>query len=335
MSKKILNLIFILSSLGITGSAYADNDGASMELLEKQQSWCVGRYVFEIPKRHTIIGVTDKYDSFVIESDKATYSDFISAIEDVRRYYTKGRRVIVKETDTPKEMNQKLTKIIWTDRDKTTEKGMIGVFAFVLDRGNLFTIKGGYSDEYKSDSDEAIKNIVNNLVAHSNTSIPKENGVCIANGFIRDSGQKYRFSRQIISFTYEKFPSLRLAFEVEAAYSHKDNVLNSVTSKLEKQGKLDQFFANMKPLRKGEKIQSSIQALKGVELVVESPMKGKSGIDATWEYSGTVKNSNDPTIIFTLDSAYNENITKTSSLTQYEALKLYEQILNSIRKIKD
>lgn len=336
MIKNYFRLFLIISSFGITEFSYAQTEiGVAMEILEKKQNWCLGRYSFEIPINYKILGVTDKFDSFVIKSENGKYSNFIDAIEETHSYYSRGRRVVIKETDTPKESNSKLTKIIWADSDKTTDKGMIKVYAYILDRGTLFTVEGGYSEEFKAESNESIQNIVNNLTARQNNSLPKENGVCIANGFIKDSGQKYRFSRQIISFNYDQYPSLRLSFTVEATYIEHPNIANSVTSKLEKQGILGQFLNTMKSIRKGEKNQSNGSVLKGVELVVESPMKGKSGIDANWEHTGTVKNSNDPTIIFTLDSAYNDNITKTSSLAQTDALKLYDQTLNSIRKIKE
>ena len=160
--------------------------------------------------------------------------------------------------------------------------------------------------------------------------------MCILNGFIKDNGDKYRFSRQIISFQYNNFPSLRLAFTVEATYKAEQNIISSVTSKLEKQGVLQSFLSSFKSIRKGEKNQNNTSnPLKGVELVVEAPMKGKSGIDATWEHTGTAKNSNDPTILFLLDSAYNDRITKTSSLSEKDALKLYDYTLNSIKKFQE
>jgi hypothetical protein len=333
MIKNIFRLIVIWGSLGIAGYSYANsNNGINMDALDKKQDWCVGRYSFQIPKNPTILGVTDKFDSFVIESTNGKYSDFIESIEETRNYYSRGRRSILKETETPKESQQKLTKIIWGDLDKTTDKGMINIVAYILDQNTLFTIKGGYSDTFKAQSDESINNIIKNLIARKNNIIPKENGICIANGFIRDSGEQYRFSRQIISFNYQNYPSLRLAFTVEAPYSENPNIVNSVTSNLEKQGVLQQFLTSMRSIRKGEKNQTTATNLKGIELVVESPMQGKSGIDANWEHTGTVKNANDPTIIFTLDSAYNESITKTSSLHEKEALRLYDQIIDSIKK---
>lgn len=58
-----------------------------MNSLDKKQQWCTGRYSFEIPKNHEIIGVTDKYDSFVIESELATYIDFLNSIQVTKRIY--------------------------------------------------------------------------------------------------------------------------------------------------------------------------------------------------------------------------------------------------------
>lgn len=308
----------------------------NMNSLDKKQQWCTGRYSFEIPKNHEIIGVTDKYDSFVIESELATYIDFLNSIQVTQKEYTVGNSVIIKETETPKESKQKLTKIIWGDIDKSTNKGLTHVIAFVLDKGILFKIKGSYSEAYKDESFESINNVVTNLTARNNNTIPIEKGVCILNGFIKDNGDKYRFSRQIISFQYNNFPSLRLAFTVEATYKAEQNIISSVMSKLEKQGVLQSFLSSFKSIRKGEKNQNNTSnPLKGVELVVEAPMKGKSGIDATWEHTGTAKNSNDPTIVFLLDSAYNDRITKTSSLSEKDALKLYDYTLNSIKKFQE
>ena len=61
-------------------------------------------------------------------------------------------------------------------------------------------------------------------------------------------------------------------------------------------------------------------------------MKGWDGIYANWEHAGTLKSALDPAVNFTFDSGFDGNNVETSSLGEKEAIKIYESILNTIKK---
>jgi len=61
-------------------------------------------------------------------------------------------------------------------------------------------------------------------------------------------------------------------------------------------------------------------------------MKGRNGLSALWEHTGTARNNKDPLIGLEVDTSYSSFGNQTSSLAQGEALKLYESILKTIRK---
>jgi ATP-dependent helicase YprA (DUF1998 family) len=82
-------------------------------------------------------------------------------------------------------------------------------------------------------------------------------------------------------------------------------------------------------IRKGEKQTTN---LTGQEWISVEKMKGRDGISALWEHTGTANNNQDPLISFEVDTGYDSPLTQSSSLHQVDAIKLYESILKTIRK---
>ncbi|WP_332605170.1 T6SS immunity protein Tli4 family protein [Acinetobacter sp. ESBL14] len=297
--------------------------------LETSKSYCIGRYTVEIPAEANPLNRYDQYDSFMIKvKENATRQDFDEEVQKWRSDYSKGNRKIFEDPQEQK-IDGRVAKIF---KGKLADKEILpyDVAGFVLDQKTLFLIEGGHSDlpEWTEKSNEAIQHLVKNLRYRPEHEIPTENGQCIYQGFIKDSDQKFRHSKQTLAFDFKDYPSVVLRFDSETNSRETAALIPRIESKLSQAGQ-SQRQINKDNIRKGEK---NTSYLNGQEWISVEKMKGKNGVSALWEYTGTARNNKDPLIGFEVDTAYSSFGNQTSSLAQGEALKLYESILKTIRK---
>ena len=119
-----------------------------------------------------------------------------------------------------------------------------------------------------------------------------------------------------------------LRFESESNDEPVAALIPRIEEKLAKVGQ-SQREMNKDNIRKGEK---NTRSLNGQEWISVEKMKGKNGISALWEHTGSAKNNQDPLINFEVDTGYSTSTNNSTSLEQIDALKLYESIINTIRK---
>ncbi|MBJ9373027.1 T6SS immunity protein Tli4 family protein [Acinetobacter sp. TGL-Y2] len=319
----------LMSAGCITAKSEINNSGNNMINLEKTKPYCIGRYVVDIPAEANPLERYDKYDSFTISSQsKATKQDFDDAIQRVRKEYSEYGWFI---TDDPKEqiVDGRLTKIIKGKKSKN-EGHPFTVFGFVWDKKTLFLIEGMHSDtsQWTAESNEALQNLVRNLRYRPEQEVPKEIGQCIYQGFIKDETQRYRYSIQKLGFRFKNYPTVVLRFEAETNDEYVLPMIPRIEKKLKEVGQ-SQRQIDKGNIRKGEK---QTTHLNGQEWISVEKMKGKDGISALWEHTGTANNNQDPLISFEVDTARSSPLTESSSLHQVDAIKLYESILKTIRK---
>ncbi len=332
MSKLRCYVMFTFCMLAINftfAKSELKNTGNNMINLEKTKTYCIGRYVVEIPAEANPLQRYDQYDSFIIKvQENANPQDFNTAVQKWRNDYSKGDRKIFED---PKEQvfNGRLTKIF---KGKLADKKIIpyDVFGFVLDRRTLFLIEGRHSDlpMWTEGSNEAMQHLIKNLRYRPEHEIPQENGQCIYQGFIEDNDKKFRHSKQKIGFRFKGFPTVVLRFESETNSRDTAPLIPRIENKLRQVGQ-SQRQIDKDNIRKGEK---NTPYLIGQEWISVEKMKGKNGISALWEHTGTARDNKDPLIGFEVDTARSSPYTESSSMEQFDALKLYESILKTIRK---
>lgn len=310
-----------------TSCAKTGNNMTSINL-DNTQNWCLGRYTFVIPKEATFYQQRDQYDSFTIKKVQmnATQADFDKQTNYILSEYTKRSRQVIDNLPVEK-YGTAIAKII---RVKISPAApLTQIFAFVLDRNQLFYIEGSYGKGYKEESAEAINHLVSNLKARSDNEIPKEAGVCIYKGFIKDNGQKYRHSLQSLVFdVMPKYPTVLITLETEANISKPVGMIKRVETELKEQGVFSRVFGHIKTIKKGSR---TVNGRIGDEWITDSPMKGKNGLNATWEYAGLERNGLEPSLQVDVDSG-NETDVYSASISHIETQKLYELILNSMKK---
>lgn len=319
----------MVSSTSIFASPQIKNIGNDMISLEKTKSYCIGRYVVDLPAEAQALDRYDQYDSFMIKAKlNATRHDFEVAVKKWRNDYSKGNRKVF-EDPAVQIYDHRITKIF---KGKLADKKILpyDVFALVLDQHTLFFIEGNHSDlpKWSDESHEAIQHLVKSLRARAENEIPKENGQCIGQGFIKDDDHKFRHSKQKMGFDFKHYPSVVLRFESETNSRPVAQLIPRLERKLIGVGQ-SQSQINKDNIRKGEK---NLTQLNGQEWISVEKMKGKNGISALWEHTGTTQNNKDPLIGFELNTGYASSYADSSNMEQFEAIKLYESILKTIRK---
>ncbi|MEG0482894.1 MAG: T6SS immunity protein Tli4 family protein [Acinetobacter sp.] len=339
MIKKMISTLVLTSILGIAGCGQTVNSkesdiGKTMINLKNMQDWCVGRYTFKLPKEAKMIDESINYDTFKIESKiKATKADFeqeVKAIE--KKYSTKDD--FIKE-QTPLETYGSITsKIIWGHSTFANGKLPVDVYAFVYDQSTktFFRITGSYSKKNENKSINGIKYLVKNLKGRNSTEIPVEQGICLKNGFIKDDGKNYKFTRQKVGFNFANAPSVVIVAETEAIYKVEDDLITRTENNLKKSPNYVTTKNQTQDIRKGTKSANPSSPIHGLELVTQVPMQGGTGIIATWEHAGTVNTALDPLLSMTVDTARETAYVQTASVHNQNGLEIYEAVLNSIRK---
>jgi hypothetical protein len=305
------------------------NTGNNMINLEKTKTYCIGRYVVDIPAEANPLERYDQYDSFIIKvKENATPQDFDAAIQKVKKEYSEDDWFITEDLQIQK-IEGRLTKTLKGKKSKK-EGRPFSVFGFVLDKRTLFLIEGGHSDmpKWTEKSNEAMQHLIKNLRYRPEHEIPQENGQCIYQGFIKDNDQKFRHSKQTLAFDFKNYPTVVLRFDAETNSRETAQLIPRIESKLSQVGQ-SQRQMNKDNIRKGEK---NTAHLTGQEWISVEKMKGRNGISALWEHTGTARDNKDPLIGFETDTGYSSPLTESSSLEQYDAIKLYESILKTIRK---
>ncbi|WP_262756283.1 T6SS immunity protein Tli4 family protein [Acinetobacter gyllenbergii] len=330
----VLLVVCISTSSGCTANNQKAEERQTMIHLNSMQDWCVGRYRFQLPKEAKIIDETMNYDTFKIESKtKATREDFNNFIIDVEKKYNTKEDFIKDKTSVETQGNI-VTKIIWGHSTFANGRLPVEVYAFVYDQSlrTLFKITGFYSKKNEDKSINGIRYLVKNLKARDNNNIPTEKGICLKNGFIKDNGKDYKFTKQRVGFNFANAPSVVITAETEAIYKAEDNLLVRTEKNLQKSPNYITTKNQTKDLRKGEKTVNQSSPLSGLELVIQVPMEKGTGIIATWEHAGTVNSALDPFVSMTVDTARTENYVKSSSIPNNHGLQMYETILNSLKK---
>lgn len=334
LMKTSINALFLTTMFLISGCSHGDNklEGPNVIVdLKNAKDWCAGRYTLKLPAGTALSIGSDSYHSFEIKSETgASIGTFDSAHKAILQDYSSSVSTII--LDGPeKKIGNKTTRIF--DAKAGRIKGApLRLHGLLLDRGVLFNIYISYDADKKDVVYSEMDRLLNNLSARSNNTIPKDKGVCIYNGFIKDDGSEFRKSSNVLAFDLNGLPSVKMSMSADAFSYAVPDLITRTKDNLADSGLGASVLSKFRTVRKGEKNQTTGDSLSGLELISTIPMKGRDGIYANWEHAGTLKSALDPAVNFTFDSGFDGNNVETSSLGEKEAIKIYESILNTIRK---
>ncbi len=332
--KTIVKLALMTSMFISASYSHANNNSkvfSPMVDLKNAKSFCAGRYTIQLPKNVEQIAGGDIFNSFQIKSKTgSSVAELNAEYASLKDYFTSKVSKITLDTELKIFVSKSVR--IFSGKAGTIEGAPLQLHFWVLDRNTLFKFEIPYMPEKKGLVFDEMNKIIANISARNNDTVPSEKGVCILNGFIKDSDSQFRRSTHTIAFKMSDMPSVRTSMQVDAVAHQLPDLITRTESNLKRDGILHLTYTSFKTIRKGTKNQTSGDQLTGSEWVSKAPMKGRNGIIATWEHAGTAQKINDPAVKYEFDSGYDGSNVRTSDLSEKEALKIYESILETIKK---
>ena len=304
------------------------------------QTYCFGRFLVDLPKTAEIHGQRSEYmfgaietgrtlpkqnihqDGFV-EMMKEREAELRAGKHEKSYTFSDARNVSVVPKGKVFKIHRKMTVVKETN---------YGFEAYLSNGGVLFSMKETAYDEDKIDSvlQRLETRLLPNLRARKPNEIPSEPGFCIKEGFIADNGKTEQYEKAGISFKFKEWPDVTVL--VSATRSSKlQPTLTERTSK-PFPAEFAEAAKKIKVLRQGKRV---VGPLQGEEILDSLPTEeGYFVHHFVWDTQGKPDSANEPAFYFKFETGVNPgNGSRTirPSLTDQQAIELYDRIVNSIR----
>jgi hypothetical protein len=293
-----------------------------------KSTFCMGRFLIDVPLGSKLSGGNYKYDFVKIESVKAmSHEDFE---KEAVGYESQLRSLKNKKTQQSMLLQsvspERNTKIFASWKvDVSTAQISINGFRWIDNhRYLLHDDVGGSKQEFGM---SRMREALSRLRSRNDTDIPAEPGYCFAGGFVANT--EWENEEASLDIDIAGHPDAFLSVWIYPLASHKhDKPL------LERVGGAAQFLGNLATsihvLRKGDR---KLGTYEGQEYLASAPNSGgMRGHAFVWETQGD-GTLDTPAIKIELTTGHQDskgNPQKTT-LTDKEAMKMWDDILNSFR----
>jgi hypothetical protein len=304
------------------------NDSIKKMISSNKSTFCMGRFVIDVPVDSKLSGGNYKYDfiriepvklmSFVqFEADIAAREAELKSKSNLR---TKDRMLL--QAERPDKVTSILSS--WTV-DASTAQVTIAAHRWINGQRFLFAVD--VAENRQESGMRRIRDALLRLRPRTDTDAPTQPGYCFAGGFIANA--EWENEEAAIDIDIAGHPDAFVSVWIYPLASHKhDKPL------LERMGGLTQALGNLATsvhvLRKGNR---QIGPYKGQEHLASAPNSGgMRGHAFVWETQGD-GTLDTPAIKIELTTGHQDdkgNPQKTT-LTDQQAIKLWDEILNSFR----
>ncbi len=333
-----LRHLIALTLIGLSASGYADGGGAVSET----QTYCFGRFLIDLPKTAEINGQRYEYMFGAIETGRTppkqnihqdgfvemmkTREAELRAIKQDRGVYTFTETRLSGEADS---------RIFVISRPPIYGGNKAyGFEAYRRNGGVLFSMKASTFGPDKIDSvlQRLETRLLPNLRARKPNEIPSEPGFCIEGGFIADDGKTPQYENAELSFRFKQWPDVRVSVYSRTNGDKVEEPLLTRRAKKPFPVEFAEAAKQVKVLRKGER---NVNPHRGEEMLETYPSgEGYSVHKFVWDARGSSRSWSDPVLF--VDFATGANPAPGSrmvrpSLTDKQAIELFDQIVNSIR----
>ncbi len=336
MTRLLITLLLALSSIPVPLEARIMNTSRIDKLFEKTRPVCFGRFVVDIPHDTEVIVGPQTFNG-VIETMPSSGGDAARLIGAKARGLRASKHDILSGTllhdELSIESGSRNTIVFFDDPSATRVVNVWSWFRFhptdVLYKGGARMKDDGIKREL-----ENIRYIAANLHARDPREQPREPGVCLDAGFIADDSGKF----QEIFGVGLRFPGWPdVSFSVS---SNKDAQQGDSFEDRRAEAKRAAFmvaplatlFNKVKTLREGK---LKVQQGQGSEALFRRPMEEGEGVwhEFQFEYVGKRFDHRNPSWDATLFTgvAHNRAGSKPSSLTDEEAIALWDRLMSSVR----
>jgi hypothetical protein len=303
------------------------NDSADATDSSNKSTFCIGRFLIDAPSNSRLGGGNYKYDFQGIEQIKAmTFDNFEKEIDRKEAVLKAAKHKTEPSLLRVSRRPEKNTRILaFWEEDVVTS--VVNIEGYRWMNGNAFYFKGEVSTNKQDAGLKRMQEALSLLHPRSDVEFPAEPGYCFAGGFI--ANPRWRNEEARVDIDIAGHPDAFVSVWIYPLASHKhDKPL------LERMGGLTQALGGLATsvhvLRKGDR---QIGPYKGQEHLASAPNSGgMRGHAFVWETQGE-GTLDTPAIKIELTTGHQDskgNPQKTS-LTDQQAMKLWDDVLNSFR----
>jgi len=291
-------------------------------------TFCIGRFLIDLPAGSKLSGGNYKYDFTRIEPvETATFTEFERVTNKLESDLKAKNNERTKQSMLLGSVHaEKSTRILaaWKAEFSTA---LISIDGYKWINGNQFRFQDDVGGDRQELGLNSMRDALARLRPRDDGEIPAEPGYCFAGGFIANSS--WVNEQAGVDIDIAGHPDAFVSIEIYplASYKH-DKPL------LERMGGIAQALANlvtsMRVLRKGNR---QIGLYKGQEHLASAPTdNGTRGHAFVWETQGD-GTLDTPSIKIELTTGHRDNNgnPQATSLTDRQAIKLWDEILASFR----
>ena len=315
-------------------SLFAMVCNAKEPLMSDTKTYCVGRFLVDIPADAQINGQAYEYLLGQVTSDTSAADEqhFAQLMEKREADLKSGKRkdgymLTAVRTPSPSIRVFELSQNLLMGPSLALE-------AYRWDRGRVFSVsqKGFDAKKYPNILSRLQADFLPNLHARNAEDIPSRPGFCLNDGFVASDGSAHQNEDAGISFKFAKWPGVLVSIRtMTIAKVGEPTLLQRADS-----GSVPEAFANVvnriRVLRRGHR---SINGRDGEELLETVPAEGGYHLHQfRWEAQGTaVGDALKPTLIVEFESGMTSvnGDPARPKLTDDQAIAVFDAVANSLR----
>lgn len=340
LSKYFILILFIIASFSACSNVEKQKEGINVIDFKNPKKVCFGRIEMTVPKETKVEYSNFNYNGSDLEVDESiktyeAYQKLVNEkIQSLKSEQHETEATLLKsEIKGPVQQQGKSIShiIIFRANKYTTEAYEIYGFLY-LKPGKMLVLKSGGDNDRL---DMAMTRMIHNLNSIKIKSANETSaGLCWKEFFIVDDMSKnIPFTGGYLHFRFPSYPGVRVDIE-QRVRLESDIPLIELMKKNYGDIPLD-VKAQIK-LENIREHKRKINGLAGEEVLNYISERGvfeRGFEDGTWQYLGSLENDNDAYIQFKFESAEMTNPDESfySSISQKNAIQLYDFILNSIQ----
>ncbi len=303
--------------------------------MNKGMTLCFGRFLIDLPSGMHIKEMGQQSSFMYGDIHAEPFSEGAEGFQKKMRLREADARI----GKNPK--NYRFENVIYTSIPNTrifiTSRDIFGqkLFRFEMYHwvdGFLFSLAQGPYEEDKIGPNvrELESRLISRLQVRTQDEIPTDPGFCIKNGFIADDGLTEHFEEARMQINLQEWPDVWISFYSQTVPKGGEQTLLQRVASHPFTGIYATLAAQIKTFRRGE---HDVNGFKGEEILDLMPTdEGFKQHSFRWETLGAVKNIFAPSIVLEFESGTPlEGKPRRPTLTDDQAIKLYDSMVNSIR----
>jgi hypothetical protein len=291
---------------------------------------CFGRFLVDVPLGGVVYGMSSEYLYGLIGSkkkvsDKGVFEKFIKEREEIYKGVDKKRERVLVRSYSPNSD----ARIITTVED-VFGRDSFGFEAYALKGSFLFSMEQqSYNGEvFQKRVLPKLETMLANLRLRQSQEIPPEPGLCVQNGFIKSDGSENAFENIRLNLDFKKWPDLNISIETMTMAKAEPSLLERLGS-----AKAPEIFMSLmgqiKTLRRGVHNVGSIKGEESLNMVPTD--EGYKVHQFRWESRYELDDPFKPVIIVELSTGQGEDEDVRPTISEKEAVELFDAVVNSIR----